>query len=117
MSSLPSARLNRTLALAGALETVASELARELRQRMKAAPKSRGATLRPGVETPLWNALVESSKPHLQKRGAKSLLAAELALDRSRVSEFFVTRRAMPDAERTLELLVWLARKQADARK
>lgn len=97
--------------LAEGLEMIAVALARELRKRKKAAPRSRGATLRPGVETPLWNALVACALPHLRAHGAKALLAHELDLDRSRMTEFFVKQRAMPDAERTLELLLWTARR------
>jgi hypothetical protein len=70
--------------------------------------RKRGATLRPGPDTMLWLALAARIRPHLRSYGAKSRLAVELGLDPSRISEFFVTRTAMPDAERTLRLLVWL---------
>ncbi len=106
------AQLRGVFALAEGLNLVATELSRSLRKKLKAAPRRRGATLRPGLETPLWNALVQGVRPFLRRRGAKALLARELCLDRSRMSQFFVNRRAMPDAERTLELLVWLARQR-----
>ena len=87
-------------------------LAQEMRKRQRLTPRRRGSTLRPGLETPLWNALRAATVPRLRKRGAKALLARELALDPSRMTEYFVGRRAMPDAERTLELLCWLGRQQ-----
>ncbi len=117
MQNYTPAQLRTVVALADALEIVAVELLREWRKRHKPIPRSRGATLRPGVETPLWNALVEAVSPRLRVRGAKALLARELALDRSRISQYFVTRTAMPDAERTMELLVWLGRQQRKQRK
>jgi hypothetical protein len=48
--------------------------------------------------------------PKLQRRGTKALLARELGLHRARMGDYFIRRRAMPDAERTLHLLTWLAR-------
>lgn len=112
MADYTPAQLRAVFALAEGLNVVATELGRSLRKKLKAAPRRRGGTLRPGVETPLWNALVEGGRPFLHRRGEKALLARELGLDRSRVSQFFVTRRAMPDAERALELLVWLAQRR-----
>lgn len=108
METLPSARLNRALALVDLLELPATVLARELRRRFKSKPRSRGATLRPGVETPLWLALANAAAPHLKSYGAKSRLARVLGVDPSRMHEFFAARTAMPDAERTLFLLLWL---------
>ena len=70
----------------------------------------RGATLRPSHDTPLWNALVSLVGPRLRRRGARTLLARELGLHRARVGEYFKRTSAMPDAERTLRLLVWLSR-------
>lgn len=112
MSDYTPARLGMIFDLVEGLESVAVELAREMRKRRKSTPRSRGKTLRPGVDTPLWNALVSTAKPQLAKRGAKTMLARELALNPSRVTEFFVKQSAMPDAERTLELLLWLVRRR-----
>ena len=98
--------------MAEALEYVSVALAKEWKRRRKPAPRPRGATLRPGVETPLWNALAEAVAPLIREHGAKALLARELAVDPSRVTEYFVTRTAMPDGERTLELLAWLSRRR-----
>jgi hypothetical protein len=41
------------------------------------------------------------------------LLARWLGLDASRVTEFFSKNSAMPDAERTLMLVQWLAMRRA----
>lgn len=96
------------------LEDVAVVFVRLARRRVKPRPPvRRGATLRPGVETPLWLTLAACVRPLLRGYGAKSLLARELGLDPSRVSQFFVTRSASPDAERTLLLLLWLGRQRA----
>lgn len=83
---------------------------RHLRPRAKPRPR-RGATARPGIDTPLWLALVALVRPHLRVHGAKSLLARELGLDPSRISQFFGRRTAQPDAERILLLLGWLCRR------
>jgi hypothetical protein len=105
------AKLRALDALVEPLELAAIALAKHLREHRKPAPRSRGATLRPGVDTPLWLALREAVRPHLRTRGAKALLARELGLDPARMTEFFVNSAAMPDAERTLELLAWLGRR------
>jgi len=67
-----------------------------------------GRTRRPGVDTPLWNALVARVRVHLKKRGAKSNLAGILGVPRQRVNDYFVAGSQAPDAERTLQLLFWL---------
>lgn len=91
-------------------------LAQEMRKRERLTARRRGSTLRPGLETPLWNALRAATIPLLRKRGSKVLLARELSLDPSRMTDFFVKRHAMPDAERTLELLSWLGRQRQVAK-
>jgi len=83
---------------------------RERRRRLNRI--KRGATLRPGPQTPLWNALAATIRPLLRRAGAKTLLATELGLHRARMTDFFVHRSAMPDAERTLLLLKWYGRKR-----
>ena len=95
-----------------ALDASASALIRHLHHKFKPKPARRGATIRPGRATPLWLSLVGVIRPHLRQRGAKAQLARVLGLNRSRVSQFVTTRSAMPDAERTLLLLSWLAAKQ-----
>lgn len=67
-----------------------------------------GKTLRPGKDTPLWNALLAELEPQLKKHGAQAELARLLGLDRQAVHAFVKSRTRMPDAERTLQLVAWL---------
>ena len=67
-----------------------------------------GGTLRPGKDTPLWNALVAAVRPHLRKYGTQVKLGRLLGLDRQTINAYFITRTRMPDAERALQLLTWL---------
>lgn len=97
------------------LALLAQELAREARRRhARLSRRRRGATLRPGLGTPLWNALVHSLIPYLRPWGEKSRLARALRVPPQRVHDYFVRRSATPDAERTLELILWLAACRAD---
>lgn len=109
MSNDTGARLSQFLALADILEIPATAIARELQRRFKPKPRRRGGTLRPGHETTLWLALAAAIEPHLKPRGEKARLARVLGVSPNRIQEFFRTRTAMPDAERTLFLLLWLA--------
>lgn len=68
-----------------------------------------GATLRPGTGTPLWNRLRAEIVPHLKGRGEKAQLARLLGVHRQGINEYFVSKTRMPDAERTLLLVEWLA--------
>lgn len=79
------------------------------RQTVAPARRSRrGATLRPGRETPLWNELAGAVRAHLVRRGDKARLARVLGLPRQRLQDILRTGCRLPDAERTLLLLVWL---------
>lgn len=104
------------VALTDLIEAIARELEKEMHRRREARrPRiKRGATLRPSDDTPLWNALVSQVEPRLRRRGRRALLARELGLHRARMGEFFKRRSAMPDAERTLRLLVWVSRQPRD---
>lgn len=97
--------------------SIADELARRRQRQLRRPPIPRGKTLRPGADTPCWNQLVARVAPLLRKRGAKALLARELGLHRARMTDFFVNRSAMPDAERLLRLFEWLALQAAEARR
>jgi hypothetical protein len=111
MSDYTHPRLEFLFTVAEALGLAARELAREAETRIivRRRPR-RGATLRPSVDTPLWNALAAEVKPHLRRRGARALLAREMGVHRARMHEYFDKPTAMPDAERALELLLWLSR-------
>ena len=95
------------LALSLAEAAVAS-----IRQRIKRTARERrprrGLTIKPGAATPLWNELAAAVRVQLGRRGEKTKLARVLGLPRQRVHEFLRERNALPDAERTLLLLVWL---------
>lgn len=69
---------------------------------------ARGATLRPGKHTPLWNEFRAQLRPHLRKRGQQTVLGRLLGLSRQQINAFVTGGRRMPDAERTLQLLAWL---------
>jgi len=71
-----------------------------------------GQTLRPGPSTPLWNELVRQARPFLRRRGEKVKLARILGIPRQRIHESLKARTASLDAERTLLLLCWVARRQ-----
>lgn len=68
-----------------------------------------GETLRPGPETPLWNELSLALRNQKWKYGEKANLARILGVPRQRVDDYIVGRRRLPDAERTLSLVHWLA--------
>lgn len=67
-----------------------------------------GETLKPGLETPLWNELSRAIETRLTRYGEKARLARVLGLPRQRIYEMLRVRRHLPDAERTLLLLAWL---------
>ncbi len=112
MAAYNPSKLAGVFALAEIIVTAGQELEKEMHKRREARrPRiKRGATLRPSDDTPLWNALVSLAGPRLRRRGARALLARELGLHRARIGEYFNRRSGMPDAERTLRLLVWLSR-------
>lgn len=105
-------KLSEGRALAEIIAALDRELTKAMHKRREARrPRiKRGATLRPSDDTPLWNALISLVGPRLRRRGARALLARELGVHRARIGEYFKRQSAMPDAERTLRLLVWLGR-------
>lgn len=68
----------------------------------------RGLTLKPGVETPLWNALATAVEQQLSRYGEKARLGRVLGLPRQRIHDLLKSRSHLPDGERTLLLLAWL---------
>ncbi|MBS0633237.1 MAG: hypothetical protein JSS11_15105 [Verrucomicrobia bacterium] len=105
-------RLASLFELMDILESSAQEILRDARRNFRPGKSrtKRGATLRPSVDTPLWNALIPLVRARLRRRGDRALLARELSVHPSRITEFFDRPSAMPDAERTLLLLLWLNR-------
>ena len=96
-------------ALAEVLAGAAIAFLEERRRAFRTArPPRKGATLRPGRDTPLWNALVAEVRPQLRKYGTQVNLGRLLGLDRQTINAYFIARTRMPDAERALQLLTWL---------
>jgi predicted nucleic acid-binding Zn ribbon protein len=90
------------VAAVAATEAARRNLIRSRRQR-------RGKTLHPGADTPLWNILAGALNEECKKYGAKASLARHIGLPRQRMHDFLRGKSAMPDAERALMLLQWLA--------
>jgi hypothetical protein len=65
--------------------------------------------LHPGPETPLWNQLASEIRPHLRRYGTQVGLGRVVGLPRQQIHAYFIRRDRMPDAERTLQFLIWLA--------
>ena len=95
--------------LAVALDAAASAAVRAGKKHLRNRRRRRGETLTPGADTPLWNELVAECSARLQRFGDKARLARELGLSRQRLHQLLVARSACADAERTLQLLVWLS--------
>ena len=103
-------RIETIAGLGEILASVAVEIAKQSDKafRLEKRRSGGGKTLRPGKDTPLWNALLAELEPHLEKHGAQAQLARLLGLDRQAVHAFVKGRTRMPDAERTLQLVAWL---------
>lgn len=80
-------------------------------KRVTARPRSGGATLRPGEETPLWNGLLAELKRELEAHGNQARLARVMGVSRQTLNAW-ITGIRMPDAERTLQLVAWLLAKR-----
>jgi len=109
MSTPHAGRLNQIAPLTDGLiaaARVTTAAAKKVHQARRRARK--GATLRPGPDTPLWNELAAAVEKALKQRGEKAKLARLLGLHRQRLHVLLVTKEACPDAERTLQLLAWL---------
>ena len=102
-------RLQMLDPLADALAAVVEAAARSAKQAARRTRQRRDyATLRPGADTPMWNALAHACAQRLTRRGDKARLARVLGISRQRLHVLVVARSACPDAERTLQLLAWL---------
>lgn len=104
-------------ALGGFLSELLDDAALRAKERLDARKfKSRrrvGATLRPGKHTPLWNRMRTELRAWVRKRGDQVKLARVLGLPRQQVNAFLTRGSRMPDAERTLMILAWLAAARA----
>ena len=104
-----SARLRQLLPILDLMILLAEESAKVARKTYKEAKRQRrGATLRPGPDTPLWNELAAAARAQLVRYGDKARLARILGVPRQRVHQYVRAAAACPDAERTLLLLAWV---------
>jgi hypothetical protein len=95
-------------ALSGeALDFLVNDIWAAARKRARRAKLA--AAKGPVQESFLWDAVVDAAGPHLKRRGEKARLARLLGVSRQAVHQHFVSRKTKPDAERTLQVLVWLA--------
>jgi hypothetical protein len=109
-------RLETVLALGGVIVTAAEATARAVKLAQGMARGPRGDALHPGPDTPLWNELSLVLRNQKWAYGEKANLARILGVPRQRVDDYIVGRRRLPDAERTLLLLHWLAARQQGRR-
>jgi hypothetical protein len=110
----PQGRLRVALDMATPLVLAAEATVRAAqRAHARATRKAIGATLRPGPRSPLWNELARTVHAYATRYGDKAKLSRILGVPRQRVDDYLVGHRRMPDAERTLLLLQWLATRQA----
>ncbi len=105
-------RLETVLVMGGLLVKAAEATARAAKRAHARANASRRETLLPGPETPLWNELARVLRDQKWSYGEKANLARILGVPRQRITDFIVGRKRLPDAERTLLLLHWLAARQ-----
>jgi hypothetical protein len=97
----------------GLFEAAAASVRATARLLLPEKPRRRmGQTLRPGPTTPLWNELVRQARRCLRHRGEKVKLARILGLPRQRIQDCLKAGTACLDAERTLLLLCWVARRR-----
>ncbi len=99
------------------LVVIAAVAAREARQnRARRKPESTdpaNKALHPSsASTPMWIELRNRLIALTAKRGQKAVLARQIGLPRQRIHKFLKEGSAMPDAERTLWLLAWVAAKE-----
>lgn len=114
MSTPIPAQLRQLLAVVALLEIPVGAAIHTARKAYREhTRKRRGATLRPGPATPLWNELVTLAAPHVTRYGDKARLARVLGVPRQRVHEYLVSRSACPDTERALRLLAWVVARRS----
>ncbi len=77
--------------------------------RLTTTKTASGRTLRPGKDTPLWNALREELKEELKGYGRQVTLARLLGVPRQSIHSVITRGDRMPDAERTLQMIAWLS--------
>ena len=110
MSSNLHPRLRQLEPLTDALTAAAQATAKATRRKYREVTRRKGfAALKPGSETPLWNELARACEAELTRYGEKARLARILGVHRQRLHVLLVSKTACADAERTLQLMSWLA--------
>ncbi len=109
-------KLDLPLDLAWELTAAAVHAAREAARQTLRQPHRRGQHLRPGLDAPLWSALAGTVQAEFRRRGDRAKLARFLGLPRQRITEMLRYRRHLPDAERTLLLLLWVQHRRSERR-
>ncbi len=106
-------RLKLWMDLGAALATVAEAGAERVGKSLTPRRRSSYATRRPGDATPLWNACAALLREELRPLGSKVRLARYLGIPKQRLYDYLKGGSRMPDAETMLQMLNWLAHKQA----
>ena len=101
------------LEFAGVLAEVADAGAKQAGRALRPRRSGNYSTVRPGPETPMWNACVTVLREELKTHGTKVRLARYLGIPKQRVTDYLANKSRMPDAETLLRILNWLAHKQA----
>lgn len=95
------------------LAEAAAEAGKNLQRHLRPRRKGSFETRRPGEDTPMWNALAEMIARELKPYGSKVRLARYLGIPKQRLYDYLKNPTRLPDAEILLQLLNWLATKQA----
>ena len=103
-------KLRQLEPLVDVLALAVDETVKAARKKYRESRRKRiGAALAPGPQTPLWNELTRACEQQLTRYGEKARLARILGVSRQRVHLLIVAKTACADAERTLQLMAWLA--------
>ena len=97
------------------LAEVAGRKARRTISGLRARRRGGGAyrVRSPGRETPMWNVLAAQLRKALRPYGAKARFARFLGIPRQRLYDYLKKTSRLPDAELALQMLTWLAQKNA----
>ena len=101
------------LNIGGALAEAAEAGAHLAEKAMRPRRRASYVTRRPGPETPLWNACAALLRDELRPLGAKIRLARYLGIPKQRLNDYLTGHTRQPEAEIALQMLNWLAHKQA----
>ena len=106
-------RLKLWMDLGGLLADAAEAGAKQVKKQLKTRRRGSYLTRRPGEDTPMWNACAALLREQLKPHGSKVRLARFLGIPKQRLSDYLKNGSRMPEAETLLQILNWLAQKQA----